>query len=114
MPCRTVLTGPEAADPRLEANISRTLLGVVRKAHGSHFLCARSTVPDLSEIIEDAADKPKSVTADGVTVVSRDLKDIVEGMQAATAATNVTGSAWSRLRPARVVPPGSIGPRSTE
>lgn len=62
--------------------------------------------------IADAAQTPSSATADGQSVTARPLSDL----KAAKAQQALSGgkSAWGCLRPARVVPPGTIGPNNTE
>ena len=65
-----------------------------------------------SEDIATASLKPSEMTADGVTVKKRPLKELIEAANhvAGMSAVASAGSAWGCLRPARVVPPGAVGP----
>ncbi len=65
------------------------------------------------QIIEGIAG-PKKVEADGASTEMQPLADQIAAHQYLRGLA-VTGSAWgSALRPARLVPPGAIGPRNTE
>lgn len=62
--------------------------------------------------IVDAAQTPSQATADGQSVTARPLSDLLKAK--AQQALSGGGSAWGCLRPARIVPPDSIGPKNTE
>ncbi len=77
--------------------------------------------PDLTDAIEAAAAEPAVVTVDGASVTARSLRELIEAdrylkEQQALAAEGATGrrSGWGATRPARVVPPGSLGERNRE
>ena len=71
---------------------------------------------DLTADILDAAANPAEVDVDGTKVVAPKLADIIAADKylKGQAAIAAGGSGWNCLRPARVVPPGAIGPRNTE
>lgn len=73
-------------------------------------------MPDLSETIETVAAGPAEVVSDGTSVTSQSLPDLIEADRylKQQSALGSAGSAWNCLRPARVVPPGAVGPCSSE
>ncbi len=68
----------------------------------------------LNDGIVDAAGKPAEAEADGRRMKARPIPEAIAAAKHAEARA-VTGSAWGgALRPARVVLPGTVGPRNTE
>lgn len=72
---------------------------------------------EINDAIEQSAtDGIKQVTSDGLTVQSHSLPEQIEAAKFLGAQKALKGgkSAWAATRPARVVPPGSVGPGNTE
>ena len=76
-------------------------------------------MPEISDTIETAAtDGIQSTTVDGRTTVATPIPDLIAADKHIAGRTALTGtndrggskSAWGGLRPARVIPPGTVGP----
>lgn len=73
-------------------------------------------MPDTPPTLEELAAEPQSTSVDGQSVTNRSADDVLKlrnaaAAEAAVAGTNANGgpvSMWSRLRPARAVPPGAV------
>lgn len=75
-------------------------------------------MPDLTpaEIIAQQLSEPQSAAMDGRSATNRSASDLIKLKQelerdAAAAGTNDAGgsvSPWTRLRPAKVIPPGGV------
>ncbi len=65
---------------------------------------------DLIDTIKDAATEPAAATNDGRSMTARSIPDMIAADQYKKASTALSGSksGWNALRPARVVPPGSV------
>ena len=59
-------------------------------------------MPDLSDVIEEAASAPKSTTVDGTTVLEHDLQQLIEAdrylKQSAAQSTAKGGVKFAKLR----------------
>ncbi len=75
-----------------------------------------SDEPDLTDSIEESAQQPAKVVSDGLEVDAQPLPDQIAADRYLKEQAALKGgvSGWGCTRPARVVPPGSVGPRSTE
>jgi hypothetical protein len=69
---------------------------------------ARDSAAEIDEILLQAAAEPKDSSGDGQSASSHPIPDLLKlaDRLKGTDAAGPNGSAWSRLRAARVVPPG--------
>lgn len=75
-----------------------------------------ATEPDLSDTIAGAAQAPSEAAIDGMTTKAHPIPDVIAADKylKGEAALASGRSGWGATRPARVVPPGSIGLNGSE
>lgn len=72
-------------------------------------------MPDLSQVIENAASSPQSVTIADQTVTAHSIGDLIQADQHLASkeigeaeAGGRKRSPWNALRPGKAVPPGAV------